>query len=203
MPPALPPKWELYLRSGDSLAGRTPQRTSERPENMTTHWRGVWRQVSECCTPDVGFCGKHAKFKANRRWKPALTEVVLVTTCLTTITEALFLWSLNTTAHSWRSRATKSAHGVRSAHCLQPQDFCHTHARLTCSMSTGKQRRSTRLINAQCELSEKIWGSSVSVKRRVRSNTERGETSKSPKLLCSSKIREQIQGEDALDTRTT
>lgn len=44
-----------------------------------------------------------------------------------------------------------------------------SHARLTCDMSTGKQRRrTTRRINAQCELSEGIWGSNVSVKWRVR-----------------------------------
>lgn len=105
----------------------------------------------------------------------------------------LFMYFLlNTTAHSWKSRATKSACGVHFAHFLQSQYFCHTHAQLTCGVSTGKQRKSTRLINAQCELSEGIWGRGVSVEQRERSSSVKKSAEKRqshPKFYAEAKLK--------------
>lgn len=58
-----------------------------------------------------------------------------------------------------------------SAVSVFPPHACH----LPCNTSTRKQRRrTTRRINAQRELSERIWGCGVSVRRRGRSNTACG-----------------------------
>lgn len=190
MLPTLPWKWELYLGSGDGLAGRTPPRVSERPENTTTHWRGAWLwgsitpgqntgEVLHDCTKLLARLYVYASLAQLQPWVKYEAEKLKRTSALRPVRLQLAQqqWQKHffpmTTKHDSSQLEAKRNKKALVAH-VSPT-FCNlsisvpSHARLTCDMSTGKQRRrTTRRINAQCELSEGIWGSNVSVKWRVR-----------------------------------